>query len=157
MAVNLSRFCPRCNLCLECRDQLGGVRIASVGPVSETLEQPLQQKEVAKGKGLADYVNLPSTFTPTIFNIGGTSYTVKLIGFENVVGDGFLASSGTQLHVREGLSATADLYAEVTTDTSGAIGAVPEASTWAMMILGFSGVGFMAYRRRNQSSARTAA
>jgi hypothetical protein len=27
--------------------------------------------------------------------------------------------------------------------------AVPEASTWAMMILGFAGVGFMAYRRKN--------
>jgi hypothetical protein len=27
--------------------------------------------------------------------------------------------------------------------------AVPEPSTWAMMILGFAGVGFMAYRRRN--------
>ena len=26
--------------------------------------------------------------------------------------------------------------------------AVPEPSTWAMMILGFSGVGFMAYRRK---------
>jgi hypothetical protein len=32
--------------------------------------------------------------------------------------------------------------------------AVPEASTWAMMILGFAGVGFMAYRRRNQISLR---
>ena len=32
--------------------------------------------------------------------------------------------------------------------------AVPEASTWAMMILGFAGVGFMAYRRRNQASLR---
>jgi|EndMetStandDraft_5_1072996.scaffolds.fasta_scaffold309953_1 hypothetical protein len=32
--------------------------------------------------------------------------------------------------------------------------AVPEASTWAMMILGFVGVGFMAYRRRNQVSLR---
>jgi PEP-CTERM motif len=28
--------------------------------------------------------------------------------------------------------------------------AVPEPSTWAMMILGFVGVGFMTYRRRNQ-------
>lgn len=28
------------------------------------------------------------------------------------------------------------------------IGAVPEPSTWAMMILGFAGVGFMAYRRK---------
>jgi hypothetical protein len=27
--------------------------------------------------------------------------------------------------------------------------AVPEASTWAMMILGFFGVGFMAYRRKD--------
>jgi hypothetical protein len=31
--------------------------------------------------------------------------------------------------------------------------AVPEPSTWAMMILGFFGVGFMAYRRRNQSAS----
>jgi len=31
--------------------------------------------------------------------------------------------------------------------------AVPEPSTWAMMILGFAGVGFMAYRRRNQAVA----
>lgn len=35
--------------------------------------------------------------------------------------------------------------------------AVPEPSTWAMMILGFAGVGFMAYRRRNQGVALTAA
>nr|WP_084777368.1 PEP-CTERM sorting domain-containing protein [Bradyrhizobium sp.] len=34
---------------------------------------------------------------------------------------------------------------------------VPEASTWAMMMLGFAGLGFMAYRRRNQASALTAA
>jgi PEP-CTERM motif len=31
------------------------------------------------------------------------------------------------------------------------IGGVPEPSTWAMMILGFAGVGFMAYRRRNSA------
>jgi hypothetical protein len=29
------------------------------------------------------------------------------------------------------------------------IAAVPEASTWAMLLLGFAGVGFVAYRRRN--------
>ncbi len=29
--------------------------------------------------------------------------------------------------------------------------AVPEPSTWAMMILGFAGVGYMTYRRRKQS------
>lgn len=31
--------------------------------------------------------------------------------------------------------------------------AVPEPSTWAMMILGFAGVGFLAYRRRNQTAS----
>jgi len=34
-----------------------------------------------------------------------------------------------------------------------AVAAVPEASTWAMMILGFAGVGFMAYRRRSNGTA----
>jgi hypothetical protein len=37
------------------------------------------------------------------------------------------------------------------------VAAVPEPSTWAMMILGFAGVGFMVFRRRNQSAAITAA
>jgi PEP-CTERM motif len=32
-----------------------------------------------------------------------------------------------------------------------AVAAVPEPSTWAMMILGFFGVSFMAYRRKRQS------
>jgi hypothetical protein len=36
------------------------------------------------------------------------------------------------------------------------VGSVPEPSTWAMMILGFFGVGFMAYRRKSQTSLRLA-
>jgi hypothetical protein len=35
-----------------------------------------------------------------------------------------------------------------------AVAAVPEPSTWAMMILGFAGVGFMAYRRKSQGALR---
>jgi PEP-CTERM motif-containing protein len=38
----------------------------------------------------------------------------------------------------------------------GTIAAVPEPSTWAMMILGLAGVGFMAYRRRNQIALNAA-
>lgn len=51
----------------------------------------------------------------------------------------------------------------LTTDTSGNrlasidiqvnVGAVPEPSTWAMMILGFCGLGFMAYRKKQSGSA----
>jgi hypothetical protein len=35
------------------------------------------------------------------------------------------------------------------------VSGVPEPSTWAMMILGFAGIGFMAYRRRSQLSLAT--
>ena len=40
--------------------------------------------------------------------------------------------------------------------TTAAIAAVPEPSTWAMMILGFAGMGFMAYRRKNHGGLRLA-
>jgi hypothetical protein len=33
------------------------------------------------------------------------------------------------------------------------VGTVPESSTWAMMLLGFAGIGFMAYRKRKSGSA----
>jgi hypothetical protein len=33
---------------------------------------------------------------------------------------------------------------------------VPEPSTWAMMILGFAGVGFLAYRRKARATFRFA-
>lgn len=33
----------------------------------------------------------------------------------------------------------------------GTVGGVPEPSTWAMLILGFAGIGFVAYRRRSKT------
>ena len=41
--------------------------------------------------------------------------------------------------------------------STNAVGAVPEPSTWAMMILGFFGIGFMAYRRRSHGALLNAA
>jgi PEP-CTERM motif len=38
----------------------------------------------------------------------------------------------------------------------GNVAPVPEASTWAMMLLGFAGVGFIAYRRKRASSLHLA-
>ena len=40
--------------------------------------------------------------------------------------------------------------------TGATVSAVPEASTWAMMILGFLGVGFLAYRRKPSARLRLA-
>src|SRR6202000_957716 len=39
-------------------------------------------------------------------------------GFEDTVGDGFLTSDDAALHVREGGTASADLFAEVTPQTA---------------------------------------
>lgn len=36
----------------------------------------------------------------------------------------------------------------VSLDINPVVAVVPEPSTWAMMILGFAGIGFMAYRRK---------
>jgi len=47
----------------------------------------------------------------------------------------------------DGGSLNADHPANLGLDTVSVASAVPEPSTWAMMILGFAGVGFMAYRR----------
>ena len=41
-------------------------------------------------------------------------------------------------------------------EISGFAPAVPEPSTWAMMILGFAGVGFMAYRRKSKPALMAA-
>jgi hypothetical protein len=39
---------------------------------------------------------------------------------------------------------------------TGTVSAVPEPSTWAMMLLGFAGVGFMAYRRKSKPALMAA-
>jgi hypothetical protein len=61
-----------------------------------------------------------------------------------------------------GNGGTAALFAADITNAEGITGpvgaltftaAVPEASTWAMMLLGFAGVGFISYRRRSNGAA----
>jgi hypothetical protein len=54
----------------------------------------------------------------------------------------FSLTIGTAIALTSGGSATGDL----------SLSAVPEPSTWAMMILGFIGVGFMAYRRKDKKA-----
>ncbi|MCK1638947.1 PEP-CTERM sorting domain-containing protein [Bradyrhizobium sp. 157] len=48
-----------------------------------------------------------------------------------------------------GFGLVADNVGLVTTFSG--VAAVPEPSAWAMMVLGFTGVGFLAYRRRNRA------
>jgi hypothetical protein len=101
---------------------------------------------------------------PGVPNTGGANYTFD--DFFAFTVEGLLASTGT---------GAAQRFYDISLDTPGAtsvdffsinpdgsyridngtfaVAAVPESSTWAMMILGFAGVGFMAYRRKRDSSA----
>ena len=79
----------------------------------------------------------------------------EIINFERV--DNAVLTLGFSSSLLANTS-TVDLnYANFGIDASSLSGgvtlapAVPEPSTWAMMLLGFAGVGFMAYRRRNSA------
>jgi len=67
--------------------------------------------------------------TPQVFNFDGGSFTLKV----------------NDLTVPFGVNT--DLTGLLTV-TSTIAPAVPETSTWAMMLLGFAGIGFMAFRRK---------
>jgi PEP-CTERM motif len=70
-------------------------------------------------------------------------------------GDGWYDASTGKWTNPEGKTSTLKIVA----DFNAVIAAppVPEPSTWAMMILGFAGVGFMVYRRKRGGNAVTAA
>lgn len=74
------------------------------------------------------------------------------LGYNNALaGSYYLEITGV---VPNGHPVPLDLTVAGTTSTIA--GAVPEPATWAMMILGFLGVGFVSYRRRAGSSLRLA-
>jgi hypothetical protein len=81
------------------------------------------------GTFFLDFANAPPV-------VGEVTLTDFFIRYQEITGPGFNGASGI------GTSADINLTA-----------AVPEASTWAMMLLGFAGVGFMAMRKRNGETA----
>jgi hypothetical protein len=85
---------------------------------------------------------VPDTSVPTSLNLA--NFAAAEISW-----DTYDASKNWTSQV-EHCCSTRDVTAAITA-------AVPEPSTWVMMILGFAGVGFVAYRRRKQSPALTAA
>jgi hypothetical protein len=57
----------------------------------------------------------------------------------------------------KGLGELTQIDAAVTSLTvTPQVSAIPEPSTWAMMILGFCGIGFITYRQRKNATFRLA-
>ena len=91
----------------------------------------IMQGSINHGGGGTLTFNFPSTSQQVTYSGGSFDLTINDVVF----GRGDLT-----------LNITGSISNSVVT-------AVPEPSTWAMMILGFAGVGFMAYRRRNHAAA----
>ncbi|OKO86835.1 PEPxxWA-CTERM sorting domain-containing protein [Bradyrhizobium sp. AS23.2] len=88
----------------------------------------------------------PGTYG-VIFGSGefGANGSAGMVASNDLIGDPtfFRAFFGNWMTLDDGIR----IFVEGTP-----VAAVPEPSTWAMMILGFCGVGFLAYRRRGQLS-----
>ncbi len=82
----------------------------------------------------------PGSLQPDLFSIDKFAQGGYIVAFLN--GTDATANSGALFETTSGNTINPVLA-----------GGVPEPSTWAMMFLGFAGVGFMAYRRRNQTAA----
>jgi len=104
-------------------------------------------------------VNASFDFTPLTFTLlgGGPSSTwhgQPLTSTGDVVfgteGNGLVLFTGTF----SSISWTNPTYENYYAFTVGSVSGVPEPATWAMMILGFLGVGFMAYRRKGKPALR---
>lgn len=73
-----------------------------------------------------------SNFDPAFSKVTLTSTTLTVTWDGNVTGDQFDATFTTS------------------------VPSVPETSTWGMLLIGFTGVGFVAYRRKNKTALQTA-
>jgi hypothetical protein len=137
----------------------------NAGPGSQILYQtigtPGSQKFVVE---FSQVTYCCSTGHPNTFEIildQGTNNIELQYGSLTVLGHtisaGIQKDSSDGLQIAYGNSIDHDLSGEGFCISSGGascgVSAVPEPSTWAMMILGFAGVGFMAYRRRTGSTA----
>ena len=103
------------------------------------------------------YVGSVDLFNSISFNTGGTftgvNFTANNNGCQDAPCSGLLTFTGDFQSFT--LTSINKNSFEVDSFTSVAR-AVPEPSTWAMMILGFMGVGFLAYRRKGRSTFRLA-
>ncbi|MEH2517331.1 hypothetical protein V1279_002904 [Bradyrhizobium sp. AZCC 1610] len=144
---------------------------------------PNGQATVSGGTGNVSLTQLSfelatgGTFTRSVFNINAAIDGSVLIHVEGININGGFFEDDFQVDANgENFFTITSINGQLMTDVSltaigGAtfqdvrqvrlggfetVGAVPEPSTWAMMILGFAGVGFLAYRRKRSSSFRLA-
>ena len=119
---------------------------------------------------VADFQSLPATYVVQIFDsesamlqLAFTTPGGSLVGFTG--GSIFsevisvIPCLPTNCPATESVQLTAFVPSQdvdVITGSVGTVASVPEPSTWAMMLLGFAGIGFMAYRRKSKPALMVA-
>jgi hypothetical protein len=108
--------------------------------------------------GVEVILNDPLTLTPTAITFNATGQKGAIVFSSNNMDidfEGQIPDTTTGLIAfrlcNQALCDAAD-FSLVTSDLVVA-SAVPEPSTWAMLLLGFAGVGFMGYRRSRKDQA----
>src|ERR1700694_1350588 len=96
-----------------------------------------------------DFGSYIATSSPIIFIIGEQSFYASLPNIADTTEFIGFTSSAPVTSVSIVSNAT---VIDLIDFTVANVAAVPEFSTWAMMLLGFAGVGFMTYRRSGTST-----
>jgi hypothetical protein len=137
-----------------------GFNCQTITPVAVTLNSFYVADVPAGGFRVLGYNGLPNqggTLIPGdnfVYTqaIGSTPIQITLnwtgVDYVDIVG----VSSGTCF---AGYACTSGFYLNDIA-VNDPVSAVPEPSTWAMLILGFAGIGFMAYRRKSKPALMTA-
>lgn len=115
---------------------------------------------ISPGSGFFNYEFLDPTTTMTLNLMNGANSFSEVVYSGGTFFHGFTFSSvdpiscstptpcdAAQVGATLGATFTSPVTIEV-----GVTSAVPEPSTWAMMLLGFAGLGFMAYRKKQSVS-----
>jgi PEP-CTERM motif len=131
-----------------------GADASLTNPLEVNFSQPIQNFQIQILNGFAGNYEM--------FDNMGNSLTFNLPTAGSFLQEGF-AAAGTKVDILflGPDSLTFDFAIDNITFNqplggNGDVGSVPEPSTWAMMILGFAGIGFMAYRRKSKSALMAA-
>ena len=149
--------------------------ISGVGPTSVTFIDP----KIAIGYFYETGMGNPNFASVTLPDVGGGKFDLTFLDGGKSVTDAlnansqfFFGSGGVSTFEVTGIDPSAKLdptnggafitgltfvsagdFTGTMTPITTEISAVPEPSTWAMMIMGFVGIGFMAYRRKQNGPA----
>jgi hypothetical protein len=107
--------------------------------------------------GLSSYAgadNLLFFPNPPFVDYGGISFSTVFSGNFNLYYDAGNTHNWVIASVNN--PGFADGLNQINFQVTPAVAAVPEPSTWAMMILGFLGIGFLSYRRKSGANLRLA-